>query len=423
MSSLPPTTPASSQPSERDPGSLPRHARLRSIRALSLSVLFLVMIWLPLLDSAYRLDPSTAPVENRRLTPFPTLVGGVGGLKDYLAGLEAYFSDYFGFRNFLIRARGYLHWRWLGQGEGHVLVGRENWLFYGAKQSLDSHMGLHSLSAKQLRNWQLLLEERRAWLARRGMKYLFVVVPDKESIYPEYLPGWASRSHAPSDLDQLLAHLRAHSSIEILDLRPALRSAKTNGWLYLATDTHWNGLGAFAAYQEIMRRLGGQLPGLEPMQLDAFEVRRLPYRGGDLARMLAQEQSIAEPQCLILAPRPPLEALEAKPNPLILPKPWSPGEEPIFVDNPAQKHKAVIFRDSFASLLTPFFGYHFKRTVLIWQRAWDTNVIQREQPDVVIDEILERFLDVPVDDLRQEPTPGNLGPTRALARATERPTD
>jgi hypothetical protein len=42
--------------------------------------------------------------------------------------------------------------------------------------------------------------------------------------------------------------------------------------------------------------------------------------------------------------------------------------------------------------LTNLLGYHFKRTVYIWQYQWNRQVIDRQKPDVVVDEILERFL-------------------------------
>jgi alginate O-acetyltransferase complex protein AlgJ len=58
----------------------------------------------------------------------------------------------------------------------------------------------------------------------------------------------------------------------------------------------------------------------------------------------------------------------------------------------------VMFRDSFATYLIPFLGYHFQRSVYIWQRPWDLALIEREKPDVVIDEMLERYLDWPISN-------------------------
>ena len=54
--------------------------------------------------------------------------------------------------------------------------------------------------------------------------------------------------------------------------------------------------------------------------------------------------------------------------------------------------RAVIFRDSFASRLVPFLSEHFSRASYLWQNDFDADVIRREQPDVVIQEIVGRHL-------------------------------
>jgi hypothetical protein len=54
--------------------------------------------------------------------------------------------------------------------------------------------------------------------------------------------------------------------------------------------------------------------------------------------------------------------------------------------------RAVIFRDSFATALVPLLAEHFRRSVYVWKNAFDTAVIEREKPDFVIHELVERCL-------------------------------
>jgi hypothetical protein len=366
--------------------------------------MFVLALWLPLVDSGYHLDTSSATMENRRLAPFPAMPDRAAGIKTYFAGLESYFNDHFGFRNLLIRTHGYIRWHWLKQGSTEVLAGREGWLFYTGENTLDSHLGLSFLTGQELEKWRQLLERRQRWLAKHGMKYLFVIAPDKESIYPEYLPSWAEGRQVRTRLDQFVAYLQNHSNLPILDLRPALRAAKTNDFIYIKTDTHWNALGAYFGYREIIRTLGQQLPGMAPLPLEDFDVRRAPDEAADLARFLAQEHSMNEPNYIFLIPRPPLQTPEAIADVSILPKPWPPNEQPLVINNPARQYRAVVFRDSFASFLVPFLGQHFNRIVFVWQRSWNLDVIRREQPDIVIDEMLERYLVTPLVDSREEVT-------------------
>lgn len=56
--------------------------------------------------------------------------------------------------------------------------------------------------------------------------------------------------------------------------------------------------------------------------------------------------------------------------------------------------RAVMFRDSFASSMIPFLSEHFRRIVYEWQGPNQFNyaLVEREKPDVVIQEMVERKL-------------------------------
>ena len=75
-----------------------------------------------------------------------------------------------------------------------------------------------------------------------------------------------------------------------------------------------------------------------------------------------------------------------------MPKKWRPKTEPAITTYNAPLPKAIIFRDSFASSWTWFLCYHFHEVVYIWQYNWDAAFLEREKPTVVIDEMLERFM-------------------------------
>ena len=57
-----------------------------------------------------------------------------------------------------------------------------------------------------------------------------------------------------------------------------------------------------------------------------------------------------------------------------------------------------MFRDSFATWLIPLLSEHFQRIVYSWQYTMERGLVEREHPDVVIQEMAERVLmnwDVP----------------------------
>ena len=51
-----------------------------------------------------------------------------------------------------------------------------------------------------------------------------------------------------------------------------------------------------------------------------------------------------------------------------------------------------MLRDSFGSALVPFLAEHFRRSAFCWEYDFDTDLIEREHPDVVIQEMAGRKL-------------------------------
>jgi hypothetical protein len=354
---------------------------------------FFLLLWLPLADSAFHWDRAPMPDEKRAPAAYPQYTPEVKPLRDYFSGLEAYYADHFGFRNQLVHWNNRWKRKWFKESSvSQVMMGRDGWLYFSAQDMIAHARGLKCFTAQELTTWQQLLESRRDWLARRGIKYLFVVPPDKQSIYPEFLPQWLTRTGSHNKLDQLLAHMKQHSTVEILDLRPALRAAKTTAPTYYSTDTHWNYYGSFVGYQELIHALARQLPDLGgPQPLTAFDLSVSADNGGDLAVMLGQGQSLREKNLARLLPRPPLTEPATQADPGILPKDWAAEFLPYRTDNPAQKYNMMMFRDSYAGGWMPYMGYNFKRVIYIFQPEWDTALIEREKPDVVVDEMLERI--------------------------------
>ena len=81
--------------------------------------------------------------------------------------------------------------------------------------------------------------------------------------------------------------------------------------------------------------------------------------------------------------------------------------------------KALVFRDSFAENWYPLLGLHFKEVVYVRDYNWDWLLIEREKPNVVIDEILERFLNIqdPTDLVRKDQLPATcVAPKTPLIR-------
>ena len=356
---------------------------------------FLFLLWAPTLDHLFKLDHSRQPGENRLPAPFPQPPHArPGEAQRYLGGLEAYFNDHFGFRNKLIR--WFQNWKigiYHDRSVYKVITGPDQWLFFGEEKMVEHHLGLLKLAPEKLQAWQSLLEKRRDWLAARGIRYLFVIPPDKQTVYPEELPAWLARAAAANrqtKLDQFLQYMREHSTVPILDLRPALVAAKATAPTYLQNDTHWNLFSGFVACQEVIKTLAPQFSGLPPLRLEDFAWTNAPAAGGDLARMLGAETPEKNyyaftPKASVTAPR-----LRAAPDLVCA---WDIHKPSYISENRAPLTvTAVIFHDSFGAAWQAFLGYGFKRIVFMSDnREFNPQVILKNQPQVVISEMLERY--------------------------------
>ena len=364
--------------------------------------IFLAVLWLPIMDNLTGMDVTRPPGENRLPARWPQLAQwNFSSVQNYLVGTEAYLNDHFGFRKRLIRWGQQWRQRWYRDESGFkVVTGQHGWIFSGELQMIEHYLGMAKFTTAQMQSWQKLLEKRRDWLAARGMKFLFIIAPDKHTVYSEELPDWlqaAAPAHRETKLDQFLQFMREHSTVEILDLRPALLAAKTSGPLYLQNDTHWNSFGGFVAGQEAIRKLQKQFPELPPLRSEDFIWTRTNSTGGDLARQAGREMT--ETNFYTFQPVGNLVAPNVQISSNIF-STWGPHNVGAISESPAPLTvSAVFFHDSFGAAWQMFFGYNFKRIVYINEkREFNTKLIEANHPQIVVVEMLERFFNTLVPE-------------------------
>lgn len=361
---------------------------------------FLTIIWLPMIGGLLHWDSAKQVRENRALAAFPRLPADIAGLRPFISGLERCFNDNFGFRRQLIHWAELCKLRWFSQTlQSKVIIGRNGWLFAvgGDLTTENESQQTAQFNPTQLQHWREVFETRRDWLAKRGIHYLVVVSPDKQTIYPEFLPQWVRRPGPVTKLDQFMACMKQQSTVNVADLRPALLEEKRLRETYAHTDSHWNQYGALAACNEIVRSLSPEMPALRPLPLAWFDERIKTEQGGNLAWMLTGAETLVEPDSVTLIPKPPLQA-----SPVFATSTnWGMLH---WTENLTRQGSALIFGDSFAEGWLPFLGHNFREVRLyrIYDsplRAsqkqenaahfWLAALIENGRPDVVIDEIVE----------------------------------
>lgn len=268
---------------------LPKPAHLLII------LLFMTAITLPLLSGVWFSAGETSLKEKRKLAALPEFNLEKNTLERFPRQFDAYFNDHFGFRGQLIHGYNKLNLLFHTSPSAKVLMGRNDWLFFRGDSVIDDFANTRLFNSRELETWREALERKRDRLASERINYLFVVAPNKHTVYAEMLPAGIEKVGNTSRLDQLLSHLEKHSDLEILDLRAVL--AETKGKyqrIYHRTDTHWNHIGASVATKAIVETLRTRFPQDELRIAADPEFRWKSFPGGDLAVMLGLEQELRE---------------------------------------------------------------------------------------------------------------------------------
>jgi hypothetical protein len=196
-------------------------------------------------SGAFRTPPApTNPFENRVVEPLPPMPDSSAALHEYPARFERFFDDRFGVRATLVRFDHWVKAIVFGVSPvSKVLIGKSGWLYFRGEDSKDLdrwYRGNEAIPEATLVALREELLRRQEFLARRGIPFVVVVVPEKHSVYPEYLPDWATRITQSTSLDRLAADVARYPQLQFIDLRGPLKEAKDGDRLYYQTDSHWN---------------------------------------------------------------------------------------------------------------------------------------------------------------------------------------
>jgi hypothetical protein len=223
-----------------------------------------------------------------------------------------------------------------------------------------------------------------------------VIAPEKASIYPELMPdGWVRRP-GKHRLEQLQEQLRKTTNVEFVDAEAILLAQKKNGHaLYHPNDSHWNDYGSFLVAQEMLAHLHKFFPSVQPFTSGQYCLAKGKTEG-DLARLLGLQTDMLD----TISPRVCLREPHAVKN--------LQAQLPAIGDNTSSLYelldsknapenasdlpRAFFLHDSFAYNLQPYLAEKFKSSEFFVCHELIPNVVLKERPDVVVEELAERHL-------------------------------
>lgn len=364
-----------------------------------LATLFLLSIFAFGITSIFRwsLSPQTVSSdEKRRFAPLPHLNLDQSSILAFPHGFEAFYNDRFACRIDMVKQLNKAKYSICGiSGTPRVLVGRKHWLFYLDQGDTETMRHFPLFDNAELLAWSRRFEARRAWLGQHGIRYLVFIAPSKCEIYPEFVPEEYGPLQRQSRQDQLLHALEHYTHVQFLDLRKPLRSAKSNFPypLYYKTDTHWNTIGSFISYRHIAERLSHFFPTFKPRGWSDMEISTVHHSEGDLANMMGLRGEICETvarannKCSFrwrLGENPPITSSLIDTN-----------SSQFFVTKLPDSHlpRLFVLGDSFMDLLQPLLSEHFSQaSYYYWPSNFPLALIDKQKPDIVLEEIAERSL-------------------------------
>ncbi|HPI53114.1 MAG TPA: hypothetical protein PLU10_00410 [Chitinophagaceae bacterium] len=331
--------------------------------------------------------PDRKNAENRLLSSFPKI--SWNSFLQYPEQLNAYIEEHYSFRNTFFFLNSLLHTKVLKASAlpEKVILGDRYWFYYNELNTLNDFRRLTTIDTTEMMNVVRVLHSRMKWLEKRNIRYYILVPPNKERIYPEFMPSayYAVNGVGHNRLDFYKKILAQSSPVQIIDPTDSLYVAKLKKDVYYTTDTHWNLYGGFKGYQCLMTAIQKDFPELTMMREEDFKISEQFIEEGDLASMLALNSIYKRKEYSFTFKDSTKELGHLSSSDIIL-----RFDNPKVLDS--SNLKLVMFRDSYANYLIPFLNMHFKKAVYVWNYEFMNQLVEEEKPNIVVFESLERFL-------------------------------
>ena len=344
-------------------------------------------------------------IEMRVPTPLPKWEWSFQTVKNYFPELNKYINDQFSMREKLIRSYALInHCVGVSINPEKAVIGKKGYLFLGNKWEniIDQTMGNDLFDHHHLNQWLYHMQLRQTYLKKRGIGFCVLVVPNKHSVYAEYLPSWVE----PSRETTLFQLQNETKSFRFINLLPYFLSAKEKYGqrLYNKTDSHWSRLGAYLGYQVIIQAIRQDLPKTLPLAIESKDFIYVPNsRGGDIANMLRLDGHVDDfnmqigPSALHNSGSIKKTDFDGNDQPLdtVHHNHIRCNEKALF-RNTIKPYTVLVLMDSYMINMAVFLNHTFGTTIYCHYK--DVNgrtmydLVEKHRPDFVIYQMVERSL-------------------------------
>lgn len=158
-----------------------------------------------------------------------------------------------------------------------VIVGQSNWLYLN-ENNIPYYLGKNKIATDSDMKKHIESYVRLNDMCKKvGKEFVILICPEKEEIYPEYMPTMEIEDSTEVPID-VREYIRKHTDIKYIYPKEELLKYKKNYLVYKKYDSHWNAVGGYIAANELKKALG-----LDVIPLRDLKLKKEPALEADLA--------------------------------------------------------------------------------------------------------------------------------------------
>lgn len=110
----------------------------------------------------------------------------------------------------------------------NVIAGKDGWFFYLGDKTINEYQGTNPYTSNELRDLGNSWDALNSQLQQKGIMLVVLIAPDKNTIYPQYMPDQITKIGDKSRLDQFVDYMHKYGKTPVIDLRSELNRSKQN---------------------------------------------------------------------------------------------------------------------------------------------------------------------------------------------------